>query len=656
MSILITRPEPRASRTKAALETAGRTGLAAPLFTIMAMPGPRPTGHFAALIVTSVNGAAGLSPASADLSADMPVFAVGDATAEAVRAGGFANVQSASGDNRALARLVLSQVAPKVRLLLATGEDHKPDLPAALAKVGYEVVTWLRYKAEAVPALPGDARDALAGGTLRSVLHYSRRASEAFLSLAADAGLTEQAARLQHLCLSDDVADPLRAAGFADVRVAAQPEETALMALLEPGAVVSLPPPAKAARRTAARIPDLAKAAVEQDGLSAVEPSRNADSDTSAEVLAPGPVAAASTPDAAGTVEASIGAFRAAEPARSPATSPQPAPKGAGMAGLALAGLAGGLVGAGAITFLAPMLNQAGIRFPNSPTLAATDARLSRLEARQPAGPVVPADQTRDIGLKLTSLEQRLVELAARPQPQAGTAEPDAGLMAEISALRQRIDAAEGAARAASQATAASSQATAASSQSMAQRLADLERVSRAVGTPSAAANGSARLIMAERTARAVAAGESFATEAAALGRLGSNVEQTTILSALAGGKLATVSALRAELAKLRRLASAQQAAGTAIHERLLGLIDNVVRVRVAGTAAPQSALAILDRMEQALQDGDLERAAGLFATLPEPVRQDGKALIDALQRRLSADRAIRTIMDDAVKALSGAG
>ncbi len=642
MSILITRPEPRASRTKATLEAAGRTALAAPLFTIIAMPGPRPTGRFAALIVTSINGAAGLSPASANLAADMPVFAVGDATAEAVRAGGFTNVQSASGDNRALARLVLSQVAPKFRLLLATGEDHKPGLPAALAKVGYEVATWLRYRAEAVHALPDDARDALAGGTLDSVLHYSRRASEVFLSLSADAGLTGQAASLQHLCLSDDVAEPLRAAGCPDVRVAAQPEEAALLALLEPGAAVAPEPPAKAARRTAGRGADPATAAAEPGPPAEI---------SAPDVISPEPSPVAPAAEAAGPVEAGAGGSRASEPALPPA-SPDPAPKGSGIAGLALAALAGGLVGAVAITFLAPVLNQAGIRFPNSPTLAATDARLSRLEARQTAGPAAsgaPADQTREIGLKLASLEQRLAELAARPQPQAAAGTLDAALMAEISALRQRIDAAEGAARGASQAAAASSQA-------MAPRLADLERVSRAVGTPNAAANGSARLIMAERTARAVAAGESFAMEAAALGRLGSNAEQAAILAALAGGKLATVPVLRAELAKLRRLPSAQQAAGTAWHERLLGLLDNVVRVRVAGTGASQSALAILERMDMALQASDLETAASLFATLPEPVRQDGKALIDDLQRRLNADRAIRTIMDDAVKALSAAG
>ncbi|MCX7324217.1 MAG: uroporphyrinogen-III synthase [Hyphomicrobiales bacterium] len=642
MSILITRPEPRASRTKATLEAVGRTGLVAPLFTIIAMPGPRPKGRFAALVVTSINGAAGLSPASANLAADMAVLAVGDATAEAIRASGFTNVQSASGDNRALARLILSQVAPKFRLLLATGEDHKPGLPAALAKVGYEVATWLRYKAEAVSALPDDARDALAGGTLDGVMHYSRRASEVFLSLAADAGLTEQAVRLQHLCLSDDVAGPLRAAGCPDVRVASQPEEAALLALLETGAASPPEPTAKAARRTAGRGADPATATAEP-GPPAEIPARD--------VISPDPSTVAPTAEAAGPVEASAGGSRASEQA-SPPASPDPSPKGGGMTGLALAGLAGGLVGAVAITFLAPVLNQAGIRFPNSPTLAATDARLSRLEGKQPAGPAAPgaqADQTREIGLKLTSLEQRLAELAARPQPQAAAAGPDAAMMAEISALRQRIDAAEGAARAASQAAAASSQA-------VAPRLADLERVSRAVGTPGAAANGSARLIMAERAARALAAGESFAAEAAALGRLGSNAEQTAILTALAGAKLATVPALRAELAKLRRLPSAREAAGTAWHERLLGLMDNVVRVRVAGTGASQSALAILERMDQALQVGDLESAAGLFVTLPEPVRQDGKALIDALQRRLGADRAIRTIMDDAVKALSGAG
>ena len=127
MSTLVTRPEPGASRTLAALTAMGKPALAAPLFEIVLTAQPRPSGRFAALLVTSQNGAAGLSPASSGLAADLPVFAVGDRTAQALRDAGFTDVTSASGDQKALTRLVLARLSTRYRVLLATGEDHKDD-------------------------------------------------------------------------------------------------------------------------------------------------------------------------------------------------------------------------------------------------------------------------------------------------------------------------------------------------------------------------------------------------------------------------------------------------------------------------------------------------------------------------------------------------
>jgi ABC-type molybdate transport system permease subunit len=135
MSILVTRPEPGASRTLAALTALDKPALAAPLFEIVQTAQPRPSGRFAALLVTSQNGAAGLSPASSGLAADLPVFAVGDRTAQALRDAGFMDVTSASGDQKALTRLVLARLSTRYRVLLATGEDHKDGLPAAFAAV-----------------------------------------------------------------------------------------------------------------------------------------------------------------------------------------------------------------------------------------------------------------------------------------------------------------------------------------------------------------------------------------------------------------------------------------------------------------------------------------------------------------------------------------
>ena len=63
-------------------------------------------------------------------------------------------------------------------------------------------------------------------------MHYSRRSAEAFLTAARNSGLLEAAlTKPVHYCLSAKVAEPLQKAGASDVRIAAQPDEAALMSL-----------------------------------------------------------------------------------------------------------------------------------------------------------------------------------------------------------------------------------------------------------------------------------------------------------------------------------------------------------------------------------------------------------------------------------------
>jgi uroporphyrinogen-III synthase len=63
------------------------------------------------------------------------------------------------------------------------------------------------------------------------MLHYSLRSAETFLALVHAAKLAGAAAGIRHLCLSQQVAAPLLAAGF-NVEIAARPNEDALFALL----------------------------------------------------------------------------------------------------------------------------------------------------------------------------------------------------------------------------------------------------------------------------------------------------------------------------------------------------------------------------------------------------------------------------------------
>ena len=63
---------------------------------------PCPEAHYDALIVTSAHAAEAL----AALDRTKPVFAVGERTADAVRAAGFADVTVAEGDAVSLSRLI----------------------------------------------------------------------------------------------------------------------------------------------------------------------------------------------------------------------------------------------------------------------------------------------------------------------------------------------------------------------------------------------------------------------------------------------------------------------------------------------------------------------------------------------------------------------
>jgi uroporphyrinogen-III synthase len=63
-------------------------------------------------------------------------------------------------------------------------------------------------------------------------LHFSRRTAGIYLDCARGAGLLVRALTPSHYCLSEQVAEPLRAAGAARIAIAARPEEMALIDLV----------------------------------------------------------------------------------------------------------------------------------------------------------------------------------------------------------------------------------------------------------------------------------------------------------------------------------------------------------------------------------------------------------------------------------------
>jgi uroporphyrinogen-III synthase len=227
--LLITRPQPDAERTAAALRARGHVPIVSPLFDIETLGQADPAaGPWAGLLLTSANGLRGLGgPAERAV----PVFAVGDRTAQAARDAGFATVHSAAGAAGDLAALIATRLKPPARLLYLAGEDRSGDLDGTLRTRGFAVDMVVAYRAVAVKTLPPQAAAALEAG-VDGVLHFSRRSAAAYLNAARRSGLLTGALAPTHYCLSVPMAEPLRDAGAAALRVSSEPSEAALLALI----------------------------------------------------------------------------------------------------------------------------------------------------------------------------------------------------------------------------------------------------------------------------------------------------------------------------------------------------------------------------------------------------------------------------------------
>jgi uroporphyrinogen-III synthase len=231
--LLLTRPEPDAQRTAAALRARGHEAVIAPLLRIEAQIDVQiGEGPWGAILVTSANAGPAIAfHERAPRLRTLSVFAVGRRSAQTMAAAGFSDVKHSDGDVSDLVGFVTAQLTPAAPLLYLAGEERSGDLAGELRGRGFAVETAVVYRAIATAHLPPEASELLADQS--GVLHFSRRSAEAFLDAAQAMNLLAAALRPIHYCLSPRVAEPLLRAGAADVRVAQEPSETALIALID---------------------------------------------------------------------------------------------------------------------------------------------------------------------------------------------------------------------------------------------------------------------------------------------------------------------------------------------------------------------------------------------------------------------------------------
>jgi uroporphyrinogen-III synthase len=235
MRLLVTRPEPDAQRTAAALRARGHDVLLMPILQIEAIAAADlGRGPWAGVLMTSANAARAIAThRQSDTLRALPAFVVGERTREAAQASGFANIAASDGDAAALAQLVATRASPTTApLLYLAGEQRTGDLEAALRSHGYEVHTVVIYRATASTELSSTVTAALMAGEVDGILHFSKRSAEAFVAAAAASGALDNVMALRHYCLSAQVAAALGGKIVAGIVVAPRPDERALIELV----------------------------------------------------------------------------------------------------------------------------------------------------------------------------------------------------------------------------------------------------------------------------------------------------------------------------------------------------------------------------------------------------------------------------------------
>ncbi|GAA0571946.1 uroporphyrinogen-III synthase [Caenispirillum bisanense] len=238
MRVLITRPLPDARRTAAVLHDRGLQTVIEPLFAInpFAATTVDLTG-VQGFLLTSANGVRALVaalPPEAPQARQLQVYAVGDATGQVARESGFTRVETAGGDVSSLAALVKARARPDGGTFIhAAGTEVAGDLGGELAQAGFSVRRERLYDTRPAVALSRETRDLLATGGIHAALFYSPRTAAIFADLAQRADLADACRGVHAYCLSQAVARELAAVPFGAVRIAAEPSQESLLALLD---------------------------------------------------------------------------------------------------------------------------------------------------------------------------------------------------------------------------------------------------------------------------------------------------------------------------------------------------------------------------------------------------------------------------------------
>lgn len=234
--ILITRPRKDAENTAKLVVERGYETLIEPLLEIEAIFSDSSYSVPKIAVFTSSNGVWYCPEVL--LRSQPKVFTVGDATATAAKEAGFQDIVSAQGDVDDLYALMISSLKPEAGSIIHySGSFTRGDLSQQLCAKGYDAREQIVYKAREVDVFSKKTRDALQNTKIRSALFFSPRTAKIFMEIIGQYQMESYLKKMTALCLSSATAEPLGFKEWADIRIAVDPNQSALLDLLQEACV-----------------------------------------------------------------------------------------------------------------------------------------------------------------------------------------------------------------------------------------------------------------------------------------------------------------------------------------------------------------------------------------------------------------------------------
>ncbi|WP_262693270.1 uroporphyrinogen-III synthase [Kordiimonas aquimaris] len=206
-TILVTRPIDEATLTAEKLEAMGHSVIIAPMLQVEAVSFEIPDEN-RSLIITSKN-AARLGLVNIGNKA-RPIFAVGEKTADEIRALGFTNVTVGPGTARQMIPMLLEcGISEKRKYTHLCGSNLAYNIAAVLRDEGLDADHTVTYQTQPARSVSIGVQEALDAGEIDVALFYSPRTATTFEEVVADHGRSDWLRQMKAVCLSTRVADNL---------------------------------------------------------------------------------------------------------------------------------------------------------------------------------------------------------------------------------------------------------------------------------------------------------------------------------------------------------------------------------------------------------------------------------------------------------------